>query len=199
MNVFLRLGDTVHTGACQRVVAYDRSNGNAAHGERLATPVEIWTNSNTTRGIFMASCNGIARDSNVSLRALDCINGTVLDQSTIPHLYINFTAFWSIYESSDRPLDETNAYVPAQYALTVFNSSRLYINQQGCVNTLRNECRDFAYTHGRAGDNHTAQSRFPCFYTKVRCILQLCLTAVCRQQFRAFDSSPRKSRTRVPR
>jgi hypothetical protein len=32
---------------------------------------------------------------------------------------------------------------------------------------LRNECKDFSNTHGRAGDNHTAQSRFPCFYTKV--------------------------------
>ncbi|XP_022166393.1 uncharacterized protein LOC111030954 [Myzus persicae] len=166
VNVFLRLGDTVHTGDCQRVVAYNKANGNAAHGEPLATPKEIWSDENSTIGIFMASCNSITRDSVNSLRASDCINGTVLEESQMPQLFINFTTFWTIYEASDRPLDETNTFVPAQSALTVYNSTRLYINQQGCVNTLRNECRDFSITHGRAGDNHTALSRFPCFYTK---------------------------------
>lgn len=100
-------------------------------------------------------------------RAADCINGTVLDESLMPQPFINFTTFWSIYEASDRPVDSSNAFVPAQASLTVYNLSRLYINQQGCVNTLRNECRDFSNTHGRAGENHTAHSRFPCFYTKV--------------------------------
>jgi len=100
-------------------------------------------------------------------RAVDCINGTVLDESVMPQPFINFTKFWSIYETSDRLLDESGAFVPAQSSLTIYNSSRLYINQQGCVNTLRNECKDFSNTHGRAGENHTAHSRFPCFYTKV--------------------------------
>lgn len=68
VNVFLKLGETVHTGDCQRVVAYNKANGNEAHGEPLETPVEIWTDENSTRGIFMASCNGITRDSNKSLR-----------------------------------------------------------------------------------------------------------------------------------
>lgn len=68
VNVFLRLGDTVHTGDCQRVVAYNKANGNAAHGEPLATPKEIWTDENSTIGIFMASCNGITKDSGNSLR-----------------------------------------------------------------------------------------------------------------------------------
>ncbi|XP_025420027.1 uncharacterized protein LOC112690272 isoform X1 [Sipha flava] len=166
VNVFLRLGDTVYTGDCQRVVAYNKANGNATQGEQLATPREIWTDENSTIGIFMASCNGITKDSGNSLRAIDCINGTVLDESLMPQLFINFTTFWTIYESSNRLLDENNEFVPTQSSLTVFNSSRLYINQQGCVNTLRNECKDFSNTHGRAGDNHTAQSRFPCFYTK---------------------------------
>lgn len=64
VNVFLRLGDTVHTGDCQRVVAYNKANGNAAPGEPLATPKVIWTDDNSTISIFMASCNGITRDSN---------------------------------------------------------------------------------------------------------------------------------------
>jgi len=68
VNVFLRLGDTVHTGDCQRVVAYNQANGRTMHGKQLDTPKEIWTDENSTIGIFMASCNGIVKDSFNSLR-----------------------------------------------------------------------------------------------------------------------------------
>lgn len=67
-----------------------------------------------------------------------------------------------------KPVDPTNRYLPAQHSLIIYNSSRLYINLEGCVNTLRGECRDFLQTHGRDGDNQTAQSRYPCFYNKVK-------------------------------
>jgi hypothetical protein len=50
------------------VVAYNKANGNATQGEQLATPREIWTDENSTIGIFMASCNGITKDSGNSLR-----------------------------------------------------------------------------------------------------------------------------------
>lgn len=59
-------------------------------------------------------------------------------------------------------------FLPRQSSLTIYNSSRLYINLEGCVNTLRGECVNFIQTHGRDGDNNTAQSRFLCFYNKVR-------------------------------
>lgn len=66
--MFLRFGDSVQTGECQRVVAYNKANGNMAHGEPLETPQEIWNYENSTIGIFMASCNGITKDSEISLR-----------------------------------------------------------------------------------------------------------------------------------
>ena len=97
------------------------------------------------------------------------MNGTLLGEILVPKPSINFTSFLKIYEKSLRhPADPTNAYVPAQQSLTIYNSSRLYINLERCVNTLRGECRQFQFTHGRDGDNQTAQSRYPCYYNKVR-------------------------------
>lgn len=58
-------------------------------------------------------------------------------------------------------------FLPRQSSLTIYNTSRLYINLEGCVNTLRGECLKFLQTHGSDGDNNTAQSRFRCFYNKV--------------------------------
>lgn len=101
-------------------------------------------------------------------RTEDCVNGSLVDDSAIPQPYMNFTTFLTVYgKSLDNPIDPTNVYVPSQHSLTIYNTSRLYINLEGCVNTLRGECREFLATHGRDGDNHTAQSRYPCFYNKV--------------------------------
>lgn len=107
----------------------------------------------------------------------DCVNGTLLGEIPIPEPSINFTSFLKIYEKSmQHPADPTNVYVPAQKSLTIYNSSRLYINLERCVNTLKGECRQFQLTHGRDGDNKTAQSRYPCYYNKVRHFLSKDLT-----------------------
>lgn len=104
----------------------------------------------------------------ICFRTEDCVNGTSLNKITIPEHYVNFTSFLNIYEESlQYPVDPENVYVPAQRSLTIYNNSRLYINLEGCVNTLKGECRDFLTSHGRDGDNQTAQSRYPCYYNKV--------------------------------
>lgn len=111
------------------------------------------------------------------------MNGTLLNEIAIPQPSINFTSFLKIYERSlQHPADPTNAYIPAQRSLTIYNSSRLYINLERCVNTLKGECRQFQVTHGRDGDNQTAQSRYPCYYNKVRNLL--------RERFRELDNFP---------
>jgi hypothetical protein len=100
-------------------------------------------------------------------RATDCINGTLAKESEIPKPFMNFTTFWSIVEKSTKLLDPKERFIPMQSVLTIYNSSRLYINLEACVNTLRGECLEFLTTHGNDGDNQTAQSRFHCFYNKV--------------------------------
>lgn len=117
----------------------------------------------------------------------DCVNGTLLKKIPVPEPSINFTSFLKIYEKSlQYPVDPTNVYVPAQQSLTIYNSSRLYINLERCVNTLKGECKLFQLTHGRDGDNQTAQSRYPCYYNKVRHFLSKDLANVC--ELSGFDS-----------
>ncbi|XP_012280475.1 uncharacterized protein LOC105699768 [Orussus abietinus] len=162
VNVFLMQDDNVFTARCSRAVALNKANGKLP-GTRLKEPVEIWEED---RGAVIASCLAVTKNGD-SIRTEDCVNGTLLDEATVPQPFINFTTLLDIYNRSLlHPLDPTNVYVPSQRSLTIYNSSRLFINLEGCVNTLRGECRDFLATHGRDGDNQTAQSRYPCFYNK---------------------------------
>lgn len=80
---------------------------------------------------------------------------------------MNFTVFWKLSTQWQQLLDPEQKYLPMQKALTIYNASHLFINLEGCVNTLRGECKQFLATHGRDGRNQTAQSRFTCFYNKV--------------------------------
>ncbi|KAL1131692.1 hypothetical protein AAG570_011305, partial [Ranatra chinensis] len=148
-NVFLQYGDNVFTGQCSRAVAHT---------------AEIWNQDQKT--VLLASCHTIVRNDS-GLTATDCVNGTLTNVSMIPQPFMNFTTLWSIVETSlDDPVDPEQRFLPMQKVLTIYNVSKLLINLDGCVNTLKGECADFVNTHGNDGDNDTAQSRFPCFYKK---------------------------------
>lgn len=80
---------------------------------------------------------------------------------------MNFTTFWSLHDKWRQVLDPKQSFIPMQSQITIYNNSHLYINLDGCVNTLRGECRQFLHSHGKDGRNQTSQSRFHCFYNKV--------------------------------
>uniref|UniRef100_A0A1B6EBF3 Uncharacterized protein n=2 Tax=Clastoptera arizonana TaxID=38151 RepID=A0A1B6EBF3_9HEMI len=162
VNVYVQYENDVFTGTCNRMVAHNRANGSDVGIKVEAT--EVWRETGLPE-VVMASCHKVQREGN-TLRATDCINGTLLNEELIPEKYMNFTTYWSLVTNSTRLLDPEQNYLPMQHLLTIFNYSRLYINLEGCVNTLRGECREFLNTHGIDGDNNTAQSRFPCFYKK---------------------------------
>ncbi|XP_032681795.1 uncharacterized protein LOC116849099 [Odontomachus brunneus] len=162
INVYLMQDDNVISARCSRGMAWNRANGSLP-GTRLDEPVKIWEGQNSS---IIASCYTVTKDDDV-ISTEDCVNGSLVNDIPIPQPFINFTSFLKIYERSlQYPLDPTNAFVPAQQSLTIYNSSRLYINLERCVNTLRGECKQFQLTHGRDGDNQTAQSRYPCYYNK---------------------------------
>ncbi|XP_015594490.1 uncharacterized protein LOC107267381 isoform X2 [Cephus cinctus] len=161
-NVFIMQDDNVITAKCNRAIALNMANGSLP-GTRLKDPVEIW---NQQKGAIIASCLVVIGGGG-TVKTEDCVNGTLLEDKAVTKPFINFTTFLSLYEKSlAHPVDPTDVYVPSQNSLTIYNSSRLYINLEGCVNTLRGECRDFLVSHGRDGDNQTAQSRYPCYYNR---------------------------------
>lgn len=146
MNVFIQYEDNVYAGDCRQVTVGDK---------------QIWNE----QEVFMASCHTVERHGN-NLRATDCLNGTILEESKLPQPYVNFSVFWTLVANSTTPVDPGQQYLPWQSKLTIYNYSRLLINLDGCVNTLRGECREFQSTHDSDGDNHTAQSRFPCYINR---------------------------------
>ncbi|KAF6204894.1 hypothetical protein GE061_019058 [Apolygus lucorum] len=156
-----QLGNNIFMGNCERVLAHTETDG--PEEGREIPPKVIWTrNSNTT---LLTTCHVIEMRGD-SLFATDCINGTVVPPTTLQKPQTNFTTFWKIVENSTTLLDPSLKYLPPQSSLTIFNYSRLYINLEGCVNTLRGECEEFSKTHGNDGDNSTSQSRFICYYHK---------------------------------
>jgi len=90
-----------------------------------------------------------------------------LEHDTLPAPFMNFTQFWAIYDNSTRSVDPEQRYLPNQANLTIYSWKKLFINLEGCVNTLRGECKDFVARYGNDGDNNTAQSRYQCYYNKV--------------------------------
>ncbi|XP_037025396.1 uncharacterized protein LOC119066835 [Bradysia coprophila] len=161
VNVLIMQDDNLVTAECDIGYGYNEARGKDS-GVRLSTPKKIW---DENMGVLLTSCHDVIRDGD-KLRATDCLNGTLLKQSELPHPYMNFTQFWKIYENSNEVLDPNEIFLPKQSSVTIYNTSKLFINLEGCVNTLRGECNEFVAMYGRDGDNNTAQSRFRCFYNK---------------------------------
>ncbi|XP_069697787.1 uncharacterized protein Teh4 [Periplaneta americana] len=161
-NVFVLYDDFVYSGDCGSVVALNSANG--TDPGYAIEPFEIWNNTNK---VLITSCQSAVKTGNgTTLKATDCLNGTLMDEEIIPTPSMNFTTLWELYAKTTELVDITKRFLPMQSELTIYNSTRLYINLDACVNTLKGECKEFEATHGRDGRNKSAQSRFPCYYDK---------------------------------
>lgn len=163
------------TANCQNSIAFNEARGNKP-GINLSFPREFW--SKKDNNYLIVNCASVKRVNNGdSLKADDCLNGTFVNASNFTQPFINFTQFWRIYDQSKDNIDPTQRFLPHQNHLTIYPSKRLYINVEGCVNTLRGECVQFVANYGRSGTNNTAQSRYQCYYNKV-CMLSVIIYAI---------------------
>ncbi|KAF5303222.1 hypothetical protein FQR65_LT08302 [Abscondita terminalis] len=162
VNVYIYIGETLHLANCKEAAATTAANGKEdGYAVDMTT---VWTQSSDDE-VVMVSCNSLVNEED-TLNLTDCINGTIFNYTDIPKPDINFTTFWGLSNKYIRYIDVSQRFLPMQSNITIYNTSYLYINLDGCVNTLKGECKDFLHTHGRDGRNQTAASRFPCFYKK---------------------------------
>nr|XP_023013544.1 uncharacterized protein LOC111503475 [Leptinotarsa decemlineata] len=162
-NVYISVGNSVHHAHCESSVATTKAFGKEEG--IIIEPTQFW--SKLPNEVFMVTCHTVQYDEVKQIaHATDCINGTIYELETIPRPYITFRQFWNLTGKESYAVDPTNQFVPTQSALTIYNASRLFINLDGCVNTLKGECLEFLHTHGSDGRNQTAQSRYPCYYNK---------------------------------
>lgn len=148
-NIILLSGDQAYLSQCQKAIHAD-------------TGQEIW---NEERGdVLVASCY-IITNTTQGVEGVDCINGTLLPKTALTDLtnftYLTYLSVWNTI-----PLDENKIVAPPESDLIIANESRLQINLDGCVNTLRDECKDFLRDYGKDGTDHNARARFPCFYSE---------------------------------
>lgn len=143
-NVILLSGDKVYLSKCS--VAYNMTN-----------KMEVWNDSDSN--ILMASCYQV-KNIFEGYEAVDCINGAVLTRVLGDHT--NFTFLLNLHSNEATPYP---VIAPLDTDLTVNNDTKLMINLEGCVNTLRDECKEFFRLFGKDGSDHNARARFPCFYS----------------------------------
>lgn len=147
-NIIILSGDKVFLSECQRAVDLDRNE-------------EIWNESQDN--IMMASCYNI-QNTTSGIYAVDCVNGSTLPNNILSDL-TNFTylSYLSIFNT--KILDGRRLVAPPEPDLLIANESKLLINLEGCVNTLRDECKEFLRVYGKDGTDHNARARFPCYYS----------------------------------
>ncbi|XP_072402877.1 uncharacterized protein Teh4 [Diabrotica undecimpunctata] len=163
VNVYITIEDAVKFAHCESAIATTKAAGKEVGSE--ISPTQFW--SKLPNEVIMVSCHTVEYDEPTQIiHSTDCINGTIYDLETIPKPFITFKQFWNLTGKHRNVVDEKNEFVPEQSSLLIYNASRLFINLDGCVNTLRGECSDFLQTHGRDGRNQTAISRYSCFYNK---------------------------------
>ncbi|XP_050314228.1 uncharacterized protein LOC126748804 [Anthonomus grandis grandis] len=162
-NVFISVEDSIHQAYCDLALASNRAQGRL-EGEAIA-PTQFWTKQPDE--VIMVSCLTVQHNkTDGSILGTDCINGTIYRSDDIPQPFVTFRQFWNLTGKYNHVVDPKNEFVPSQASLTIYNHSRLYINLDGCVNTLKGECQKFLQSHGKDGKLKTARSRYPCYYNK---------------------------------
>ncbi len=166
-NVILLAGDRMVAAHCEAAVRKYRDD--PFNNEDI-----IWRKKDSGAlidGTLMTSCTNIQRplDSDV-IEAEDCVNGTLMPRAFLPGEGVaNYTVIHRIFARYGKlfPLDRDTdaARFPFETDITIYNRTKLLINTEACVNTLRYECTDFYLDHRRDGRNYSANDRFPCFYT----------------------------------
>lgn len=146
-NVIVLSGDKVYLSKCQRALD-------------IETGEEVWNESQ--QQIMMASCYNVINSSK-GVAAVDCVNGSLLANNILSDL-TNFTYLSYLSVFNTVPLDEHRKIAPPEPDLLIANESKLLINLEGCVNTLKDECKDFLKVYGKDGTDHNARARFPCYY-----------------------------------
>ncbi|XP_067013562.2 uncharacterized protein Teh3 [Anabrus simplex] len=147
-NVIVVSGDRVYLSQCHSAID-------------LKTMTDVWTEDQNN--ILMASCYTVTNTSS-GLFASDCINGTILDDRQHFGDQANFTYLNYVSVTNTHLLDPERVVAPPEHDLLIANESHLFINMEGCVNTLRDECKEFLREYGKDGTDHNARARFPCFF-----------------------------------
>jgi hypothetical protein len=161
-NVILLSGNRMFAAKCSAAYKKDvdsLENGGVEGGNGTGTLV--WDD--TKNNILMASCLEIVNNSMGDWEASDCINGTTFEANDQMESVINFTALTHFHQNLSL-VNPVPQIAPLNTDLTIINEVKLQINQEGCVNTLKDECAGFFKNYSANGSDYNAIMRFGFFF-----------------------------------
>lgn len=153
-NVVVLTGDRIISSHCQSV------------SERNTNDV-VWDGRSGGDTLIVA-CSQVGNTSTAAMNAFFCVNATLVDSAQLnnPMNLSHLTALFYDGLQSRRLPPLNGHHVPLESELTIYNRSKLLVNLEFCVNSLRDECREFFANYGRDGRDLRAQARFPCYYSQ---------------------------------
>ena len=175
-NVIVRAGDHIVSAHCQRAV--DRKSGETIWDANEDYSASMGKKNAGQELTLFASCTEMDRtrldeitagDYVEVIKASDYVNGSMLPAGELfaeTNGVTNYTVFTHLYAELGfkHKLDPHSANIPFESEIMIFNRTKLRVNYEGCVNTLREECAVFLSDMGHDGRNETSPSRFPCYY-----------------------------------
>nr|XP_040575165.1 LOW QUALITY PROTEIN: uncharacterized protein LOC121124116 [Lepeophtheirus salmonis] len=147
------------------IVASDRILfANCEEAINTRTGQIIWKKENHPGKTLISSCTNLSPQSDM-MHAKDCINGSLIDSKSLEGgSKLHHSDVFFLINMPTHKLDGNGEEIPFEKDIIIFEKSRLMINTDGCVNTLKGECNEFYKVHGQDGRNSTSPSRFPCYY-----------------------------------
>jgi hypothetical protein len=146
-NVILLSGNRMFAAKCSAAYNVDVESGNGTI---------VWDDSKNT--VLVASCLEIVNNSMGDYETSDCINGTIFESNDQMESLINFTALTQFHQNLSQ-INPVPQIAPLEFELTIINEVKLQINQEGCVNTLKDECAGFFKNYSANGSDYNAIMR----------------------------------------
>ena len=119
------------------------------------------------RKVFTVFCTFLrkGKGSDNNIYGEDCFNGTLGNAADTQ----NIDSYLQLLDYQDQLNEEhynnDKWVINYERSLSFMNDTKLYINTEGCVNTLQKECKAFFKTHAHDGSDGITPDRFTCFYT----------------------------------
>ncbi|XP_076031685.1 uncharacterized protein LOC143019665 [Oratosquilla oratoria] len=154
-NVVIFSQERLVTTTCTEVDSPDNNTISAVNAS------DEWRNKNEVLFIF---CTYLSKDKSqryYDIFAHDCFNASMSRRIDVE----NLTEFRTLLSHHVQFGGTPEWNILPESSLRIMNNTHLRINSEGCVNTLRKECKAFFLDHAHDGSDGITPDRFPCYYT----------------------------------
>ena len=121
-----------------------------------------WTSASET---FIATCSKVKIQKTPTgnlMKGIDCIDGISIESNELAPKRLNYSQLIN-YVKNQTLEGMGRKILMYEDEVILANKTKLLVNLEGCVNTLRDECAEKFEILGKDGRDYSPQSIFPCF------------------------------------